>query len=96
MEIVTAPPMSATPMASLRAVLSAYDLEPGDTVWIDTGRYEMVATAEITAADAGIAIRGPEDLLDEDHVATLDRNHYSFPAISLNNGCSTSGCQPVL
>jgi len=74
----------AAPMASLRALLAAYDLQPGDTVWIDTGRYEMVATAEITAADAGIDLYGPADPLDEGHVATLDRNNSGFPVISLN------------
>ena len=72
----------AHPMASLRALINAYDLEPGDTVWIDTGMYDLVAPVEIGAADAGITIRGPVVGL---HQATLDRNNYGSYAMTLSN-----------
>ncbi|KKK66007.1 hypothetical protein LCGC14_2968420, partial [marine sediment metagenome] len=71
----------AAPMASLRALLAAYDLDPGDVVWVDPGWYNLVASVEIGSADQGITIRGPEGL---GHVATLDRNNYAFGAVILS------------
>ena len=36
----------AEPMASLAALLAAYDLDPGDTIHIDTGDYVIIVNAE--------------------------------------------------
>ena len=41
-----------SPKATVGAILSTHDLEPGDTVYIDTGNY-ISSTITITAADAG-------------------------------------------
>ncbi len=48
----------ADPMASLVAVLRAYDLDPGYTIFIDTGEYDLLTNGVISAADAGVAIQG--------------------------------------
>src|SRR5439155_3012397 len=49
----------ADPMASLNALLGAYDLDPGDTVYVDTGYYSLPANVRITAQDSGVTILGP-------------------------------------
>lgn len=43
----------ATPKATVRAILSTYDLEPGDTVRIDTGTYNLSSNIQVTSADEG-------------------------------------------
>ncbi|MCP4713077.1 MAG: hypothetical protein GY869_30985, partial [Planctomycetes bacterium] len=47
------------PMASLSALIAAYDLNPGDTVYVDTGTYSMLGNNTITWQDAGVSIQGP-------------------------------------
>ncbi len=69
------------PMASLRALLAAYDLGPGDTVWVDTGWYHLVAPVEIGAGDMGVTIRGPVEV---GHDATLDRGNAASQVMSLD------------
>ncbi|MFO0905559.1 MAG: right-handed parallel beta-helix repeat-containing protein [Pirellulales bacterium] len=49
----------ATPMASLAALLAAYDLEPGDVVYVDSGRYELFANIRLEEDDSGVVIQGP-------------------------------------
>jgi endoglucanase len=44
---------SATPMASLNALLARYDLEPGDTVYVDTGYYPLTANVTLWRHSAG-------------------------------------------
>ena len=44
---------AATPMASLNALLNVYDLSAGDTVYIDTGDYELVQDLLIDAGFDG-------------------------------------------
>jgi hypothetical protein len=48
----------AAPMASLGGLLRRYDLEPGDTVFVDTGRYELLKNIDITREDSGVRIVG--------------------------------------
>ena len=50
---------SDSPMASLQALLNAYDLGPGDIVYIDTGVYAVTTNLLIGAADSGVRIQGP-------------------------------------
>jgi hypothetical protein len=47
------------PMASLTALLSAYDLDPGDVVHVDAGTYNLLTNIVIAAEDAGVRIEGP-------------------------------------
>ncbi len=46
------------PMASISALLEAYDLQPGDTIYVDAGTYTLATNIVITADDAGIRIVG--------------------------------------
>lgn len=45
----------AAPLPSLTDVLARYDLEAGDTVWIDTGMYSNDATTVVGYLDSGTA-----------------------------------------
>ena len=42
-----------TPLATVNAVVDAYDLEPGDTVYVDTGTYDVFEAIRLTSAHAG-------------------------------------------
>ena len=53
----------ATPKASLQAILDAYDLGPGDVVYVDTGYYGLTSGVVVDASDGGdatapVVIRG--------------------------------------
>ena len=45
----------ATPKATLQAVISAYDLEAGDTVYVDAGTYQLSSSVVIPVTDGGDA-----------------------------------------
>ncbi|NLE56469.1 MAG: hypothetical protein GX617_16145, partial [Lentisphaerae bacterium] len=45
----------ATPKATVQAILADYDLEPGDTVRIDTGTYNLKDNINVSSADGGSA-----------------------------------------
>ncbi|HPO17461.1 MAG TPA: right-handed parallel beta-helix repeat-containing protein, partial [Candidatus Hydrogenedentes bacterium] len=47
--------LPSAPKATIQAILDVYDLEPGDTVYIDTGTYESANDITVTAADSGAA-----------------------------------------
>jgi len=61
---------SDQPMASLAAVLQAYDLGPGDVIHVDVGTYTLFRNLVIASDDSGITIDGPTV-----GVATLDRKY---------------------
>ncbi|MDP6544480.1 MAG: right-handed parallel beta-helix repeat-containing protein [Phycisphaerae bacterium] len=46
----------ATPKATVQSLLSTYDLEPGDVVLVDTGRYEISSNIEIGPNDQGSSL----------------------------------------
>ena len=58
---------SATPMATLGALLAKYTLDPGDIVYVDAGTYNLTQNIVFPAADSGtgglpsqtITIQGP-------------------------------------
>jgi parallel beta-helix repeat protein len=58
------------PMATLAALLTAYDLGPGDVVHVDAGTYQLLRSAVIAADDAGVRIEGPSSA-----VALLNRGN---------------------
>ena len=68
------------PMASLAALLRAYDLDAGDVVYVDTGSYILATDVALTVQDSGVRIQGPVDV---GHYAVLDRANTSFVAIDL-------------
>ncbi|MCP4595484.1 LamG-like jellyroll fold domain-containing protein, partial [Neptuniibacter sp.] len=59
-----------SPMSSLQALLAAYDLDLGDTIYVDSGTYALLENVVITSDDAGVTIQGPTQT---DHEAILDR-----------------------
>ncbi|QEG01889.1 Bifunctional hemolysin/adenylate cyclase precursor [Stieleria maiorica] len=62
----------STPMASIAALLRAYDLNPGDTIYVDTGTYDLLANIVIDAEDSGVRIVGPTEV---GKAAILDRGN---------------------
>lgn len=60
----------AQPMASLGALLFAYDLEPGDVIHVDAGAYRALKNLLLTGDDSGMRIEGPETL-----TAVIDRGN---------------------
>jgi hypothetical protein len=63
---------AATPMASIRAVLERYDLDAGDVILVDTGRYLLTTNISIAAQDSGVVIRGA---MATGHATLLDRGN---------------------
>lgn len=64
----------SSPMRSLEALLNAYDLSSGDTVYIDSGTYQLSGNIVLSAAQSGLTIIGADDP-EEDIIRTiLNRN----------------------
>ena len=49
----------ADPMATLAALLQAYPLGSGDTIYLDTGNYTVLRNVMLDAAESGVTIVGP-------------------------------------
>jgi hypothetical protein len=49
------------PMATLAALLDAYDLDPGDTIYVDSGTYELLRNILLRPDDSGLRIVGASD-----------------------------------
>ncbi|MBI1396537.1 MAG: tandem-95 repeat protein, partial [Betaproteobacteria bacterium] len=49
---------AGAPMASLLALLNAYDLDAGDVIYVDTGVYDLAANIVLQAQDSGVRIVG--------------------------------------
>ena len=60
----------SAPMASVAALLAAYDLDSGDVIHVDTGTYRLATNITITAQDSGVRIEGPSSA-----AAVLDRGN---------------------
>jgi hypothetical protein len=45
----------ATPKASIQALLAAYTLGSGDTIYVDSGTYNLTSTINLTASESGSA-----------------------------------------
>jgi hypothetical protein len=65
------------PMASLAAVLRAYDLDAGDIIYVDTGTYVLAINTYLYSEDSGVEIRGP---VGEGHTAIINRNNTNSDA----------------
>jgi hypothetical protein len=67
---------STAPMASLRALVNAYDLDPGDVIHVDTGTYRLYRSVLLAAQDSGVRIEGPGPFVGADplsQVALMNR-----------------------
>lgn len=83
----------ADPKSSLQDVLNSYDLEPGDTVWVDTGTYTLSANLEITPADGGLSntyvtIQGSTNLAAGGTLINRNSSSVNAYAIYLNRADS--------
>ena len=61
--------LPSTPMASLNTVIETYDLEPEDTVFLDTGTYTISANPTLSFVDSGssegfVTIQGSTNAVD--------------------------------
>jgi len=67
-----------TPKASLQAILDTYNLEPRDTVYMDTGTYVLTDNILVTSSDGGTS-GNPLTILGSSHAdgTTVDRNDIS-------------------
>jgi hypothetical protein len=65
------------PMASLAALLFAYDLDAGDVVHVDTGAYTLLKNVVLDATESGVCIEGPGAVpgAPAGSLATLDRGN---------------------
>jgi parallel beta-helix repeat protein len=74
----------ATPKGTIQALLDAVNLEPGDTVYIDTGVYTLTNTIEIGDGDNG-ASNSPVRLVGSTNVAgtVINRNDRASRGINL-------------
>ncbi|MEX0642950.1 MAG: right-handed parallel beta-helix repeat-containing protein, partial [Pirellulales bacterium] len=61
------------PKASLRAILETYDLELGDTIFVDAGTHLVASNVTIGAGDSGVRIEGYHHETFTDRRAVLDR-----------------------
>jgi hypothetical protein len=60
--------------------LAAYDLNPGDTIHVDTGNYALAGNIVLTAQDSGVTITGPASA-----TALLNRGTSSGYVFELQN-----------
>ncbi len=60
------------PMASLAALLRAYDLDAGDIIHVDSGTYSLVTNIVLGAQDSGVVIQGAQQ---PGHASVLDRGN---------------------
>jgi Ca2+-binding RTX toxin-like protein len=67
------------PMASVSALLAAYDLGPGDVIHVDTGTYTLIGSINLEENDSGVTIQGPAGA-----IALFNRNNGSQPVFAFN------------
>ena len=72
------------PMVSLAALLAAYDLGAGDTVYVDAGTYALLRNVLVAAGDSGVHIVGPLQ-----GAAILDRANTSAGSYGIELAAAT-------
>ena len=65
------------PLASLTALLAAYDLDPGDVIHVDAGTYMLTQNVVIGSQDSGVRIEGPSVGMGFQPVVALNRANTS-------------------
>ena len=75
-----------SPKASIAAILNAYTLQAGDTIWVDNGTCNLSSNIVLAAADSGVRIVGYNPVVapptftrtaDPNRAAILDRGNTS-------------------
>jgi nitrous oxidase accessory protein NosD len=94
----------SSPKATVQAILGTYDLEPGDTVYIDTGHFLQSTNFEIGSNDCGSA-SGYVSIIGSPNGTTIDRGNTNNTAyglslcnadyIQVQNLTITSGCYGI-
>ncbi|MFV1968603.1 MAG: right-handed parallel beta-helix repeat-containing protein, partial [Pirellulaceae bacterium] len=86
------------PMSTLRALVQAYDLDPGDVVKVDTGDYVLLRNVVLTAEDRGVRILGAQDSANDTRfdrkntvggsygVELLDADDVTIDSLSITGG----------
>ncbi|HYF36616.1 MAG TPA: NosD domain-containing protein, partial [Prosthecobacter sp.] len=89
----------AAPKETVQALLDFYDLEPGDTVYIDSGTYLLTSNIEVSATDGGgaagyMSFKGVpgSTVIDRQSTATdaiglrIAGNYVNVEGLTLRNG----------
>ncbi len=63
-----------TPNTSVQYIIDTYALQPGDTIWVDTGRYTLGSNIALDAGDQG-AESNPLRVLGSPNGTVFDRNN---------------------
>ena len=74
---------AADPLASLQALLHAYQLKPGDTVVLDAGTYDLASNLTFTAATSG-AVGAPIKITGDGIKTILNRGGTANSTIGLD------------
>ena len=78
-----------SPKASVQQVLDAYDLNPGDVIYVDTGTYS--GTFTVVAQDAGVSIIGAGDRQATiQGLATVSADNVVLDRLTLAGGVADS------
>jgi parallel beta-helix repeat protein len=81
----------AHPKATIQALLAAYQLGEGDTIFVDQGTYNLSSNIVLTSANSGLTIEGvntstsgsgPQTILNRDNTSTIS---YDFDVQSAAN-----------
>ncbi|MEX0330647.1 MAG: right-handed parallel beta-helix repeat-containing protein [Puniceicoccaceae bacterium] len=72
-----------SPMASLEALLTVYSPLPGDTIYIDSGTYNLTRNIVLTAEESGITIKGAFDPDNDGAESVFDRNNQANGAYGI-------------
>ncbi len=65
----------ATPKATIQSVLASYSVGAGDTIFVDTGTYNLTSNITLDASHSGNASLPLNIVGPQSHVATLDRGN---------------------
>jgi len=69
-----------SPVASVQAVIDMYALTGGDTIYVDTGEYDLSDKIVITAADQGLSTNSMLSIIGNTNNTVIDRNSRSSSA----------------
>lgn len=75
----------SSPKASISAVLSAYVIKPGDTIYVDAGTYNLSTTLILNAVSSGVKIVGYSNPTYPSRATVIDRGNTSASVIELQN-----------
>ncbi len=74
-----------SPKASISAVLNAFTMKPGDTIYVDAGTYNLSTTLVLGAAARGISIVGYNNPAFPNRSTVINRGNTAFNTIELVN-----------